>query len=85
MIEHWPFTLSGKKARGRGFESRRAHMKILKNKAKCKKCEDVIESEFVHDYKTCSCGAIAVDGGHEYLKRVGKPDLIKDFSEVKAE
>lgn len=42
---------------------------ILSNKAKCKKCGDIIESKHVHDYVTCKCGAISVDGGHEYLKR----------------
>lgn len=42
--------------------------KIVKNKIKCKKCGDIIESITVHDYKKCKCGAIAVDGGTEYLK-----------------
>ena len=43
--------------------------KILVNKIKCKKCGDVIESTYTHDYKRCSCGNCAVDGGHEYLRR----------------
>lgn len=43
--------------------------KILVNKIKCKKCGDVIESIYTHDYKQCSCGRCAVDGGHEYLRR----------------
>lgn len=43
--------------------------KILVNKIKCKKCGDVIESTYTHDYKRCSCGSCAVDGGHEYLRR----------------
>ena len=33
-------------------------------------CGDTIESHSVHDFKTCSCGAVSVDGGHEYLRRV---------------
>ena len=43
--------------------------KIRTNKIKCKKCGDIIESTSVHDFKWCSCGAVAVDGGHEYLRR----------------
>ena len=36
---------------------------IISNKIKCKKCEDIIESKNTNDYKRCSCGAVAVDGG----------------------
>lgn len=42
---------------------------IRLNQIQCKKCGDIITSEYMHDYKTCSCGACAVDGGHEYLRR----------------
>ena len=42
---------------------------IISNKIKCKKCGDVIESKSTNDLKRCSCGAVAVDGGKEYLKR----------------
>ena len=41
--------------------------KILRNAFKCNKCGDVIESLSRHDFKTCSCGAISVDGGHDYI------------------
>ena len=44
-------------------------MRIIKNAIKCNHCGDVIESEYTHDYKTCSCGRVAVDGGHDYLRR----------------
>lgn len=43
----------------------------MKNIAKCVKCGDIIESKSVHDFVRCSCGAIAVDGGDEYIKRSG--------------
>lgn len=42
---------------------------ITKNMIRCKKCGDVIESMSVHDFKQCSCGAVFVDGGHNYLRR----------------
>ena len=43
--------------------------KIIKNQAQCLKCGDLIESTHVHDYRTCSCGNLSVDGGEYYLKR----------------
>lgn len=49
---------------------------IISNSATCRKCKDFIFSRHVHDFVTCKCGAISVDGGQEYLKRVG------DFSAI---
>lgn len=40
--------------------------KLLINKVRCKKCDDVIESRHTHHFVTCQCGAISVDGGTEY-------------------
>ena len=45
--------------------------KIITNKIQCKKCGDVIESTHRHDFKFCKCGAVAVDGGKDYLRRSG--------------
>ena len=45
-------------------------MKIIRNAIRCNICDDEIESTACHEYVTCKCGACAVDGGHEYLKRV---------------
>ena len=56
---------------------------IIKNKAKCLKCGDIIESTYRHDFKWCKCGAIAVDGGKDYLKRSGEPKDCKELSEFK--
>lgn len=46
----------------------------------CKKCEDVIYSAHVHDFHYCHCGAVAVDGGREYLKICGD---LKDYNTCK--
>ena len=57
-------------------------MSILKNAIQCKICGDVIESVSIHDFKTCSCGACSVDGGHDYLRRCAKSlDDFIDLSE----
>lgn len=57
-------------------------MKILINKIKCKKCGDEIESKTVHNFKFYKCGAVAVDGGHEYLRRCGNREDWEEMSVV---
>jgi hypothetical protein len=42
---------------------------IIRNSARCNLCGDEIESTYRHDFKSCKCGAIFVDGGHAYLRR----------------
>ena len=53
---------------------------IISNKIKCKKCGDVIESKTNNDLKRCSCGTVAVDGGKEYLKRIGNEEDYEELS-----
>ena len=53
--------------------------RIILNRAKCNKCDDIITSYHRHDYVSCKCGAVAVDGGTEYLKRTGE---ISDVTEM---
>ena len=58
-------------------------MKILKNSIRCNLCGDEIESTYRNDYVQCSCGACAVDGGHDYLRRTFKDkDAYTDLSIV---
>jgi len=35
----------------------------IRNAVYCKLCKDTIESKSVHDFKTCSCNALSIDGG----------------------
>ena len=56
--------------------------KIITNKIKCNKCRDIIESFSVHNFKFCKCGAVAVDGGHDYLKRCGNREDWEELSEI---
>lgn len=56
--------------------------KIIRNALKCLKCGDVIESKDRHDYVTCSCGNVSVDGGLDYLRRSFiEADSWEDLSE----
>lgn len=42
---------------------------IILNRIQCNLCEDVITSHHRHDFVTCKCTAVSVDGGRQYLKR----------------
>jgi len=53
---------------------------IFANQVKCKKCGEIIRSCNRHDYVKCSCGAISVDGGSWYLKRVGDYNACEEMS-----
>ena len=53
---------------------------ILQNKAKCKKCGQIIESKHRNDFVWCKCKSIAVDGGKDYLRRLGDPENILELS-----
>ncbi len=43
---------------------------VITNKIKCNHCGDIIESEDTYDFKRCRCRRVAVDGGHDYAKRL---------------
>lgn len=53
---------------------------IISNQITCKKCGQSIYSATIHDFKTCKCGAVSVDGGQDYLRRVGKREDILEQS-----
>lgn len=56
-------------------------MKIIKNRARCKNCGDIIESRYTHEMVWCSCRSIAVDGGHSYIRQMAKDfDFFEDLS-----
>jgi hypothetical protein len=40
----------------------------MRNRAKCKLCNSIIESFHRHDYVECECKQICIDGGNDYLK-----------------
>jgi hypothetical protein len=53
---------------------------IVENAVTCKKCDDFIVSKHRHDFVTCSCGTISVDGGQSYLRRSGDLEQCLDLS-----
>ena len=56
--------------------------RIITNKARCKKCGEIVESKHRHDFNMCSCGSVFVDGGTDYMRRGGNLEHIEDMSEV---
>ena len=55
--------------------------KIIKNSVQCAKCLDIIESTHTHDFRSCECGRVSIDGGTEYLRRIGDLDHFIEKSE----
>lgn len=55
--------------------------KIKRNAIKCNHCRDVIESRNSHDFVTCTCGTCAVDGGLDYLRRMGNDGDFEELAE----
>jgi hypothetical protein len=53
---------------------------IIQNAVTCLACGDFIVSKHRHDFVTCTCGAVSVDGGQEYLRRVGDFSNAIDIS-----
>ena len=53
--------------------------RITRNAAQCANCYDIVESKHRHDFVMCKCGAVGVDGGLAYLRRVtnGTDSLIE--------
>ena len=43
-------------------------------RVRCRNCGDEIQSLHRHDYVTCSCGDISIDGGDDYCKMQVRPD-----------
>lgn len=45
---------------------------IILNQARCLQCNTTVISYSRHDFNSCRCGLLSVDGGREYLHRLGK-------------
>jgi len=55
--------------------------RLIKNIARCRKCNTIVESAYRRDFKFCECGSIFVDGGKDYIRRGGNLEDIEDLSE----
>lgn len=55
--------------------------RLIRNMIRCVKCGDIIESKSIHDFKSCSCGAVFVDGGLEYQRIGGNRENWENLAE----
>lgn len=55
--------------------------RLIRNRIRCVKCGDIIESKSVHDLKSCSCGAVFVDGGLDYQRIGGNRENWENLAE----
>lgn len=53
-------------------------MTKYRNMIKCKFCGDIIESKHRHDFVTCKCGKVSVDGGLDYQRTSFPSDMNPD-------
>ena len=60
-------------------------VRIISNKAKCKKCGEIVISYQENEYVRCQCGAIAVAGGVKSIMRLGHHNDILEMSEKEYE
>lgn len=61
---------------------------MKRNRAKCLKCEDIIESFFVYDTVSCSCGEISIstgqgEGNEKYLVYANLSNFVRIDDEGK--
>ena len=57
---------------------------VIRNRAKCLNCGDIIESTTEDDMPWCSCGNLSVSGGLDYVHRVTKAPTWQDMAEIQA-
>ena len=58
-------------------------MKIIA--LKCPKCKDIIYSRSRHDWRSCTCGAMFVDGGFDYCRVGAEPEIASKLESVEIE
>lgn len=74
----WPETKAAIEANSVAVAERlRIDMNVgqwMENAAHCQSCNSVIRSTHRHDFRSCECGRLSVDGGTWYLRRLFSTD-----------
>jgi hypothetical protein len=47
----------------------------------CPRCGDIVYSRARHDFRQCSCGSVAIDGGFDYVKVSADPAIFEDVKQ----
>lgn len=48
---------------------------LLRSQLECPFCHDLIASLHRHDFQTCGCGGLSIDGGRDYLRVAYREDV----------
>ena len=56
--------------------------RVVRNAARCRRCDTVVESRHRHDFVWCACGAIFVDGGTDYIRWGGNPEDFEPMAVI---
>lgn len=59
--------------------------RITKNMARCGSCRQYVESKHDHDFRSCKCGNLTVDGGRSYLRRLYRSDNWTEMSQYEGD
>jgi hypothetical protein len=54
----------------------------MRNRAKCRLCDSIIESFHSYDHIECKCGEISINGGPDCFKTASKDPSYKNFIRV---
>ena len=52
--------------------------RVKPNRAQCLTCDSIIQSTYRHDFVSCTCGGLSLDGGMDYIRVI-----CKDFDAIK--
>lgn len=55
------------------------------NAIKCGRCGDTVYSRARHDFRSCTCGAVAADGGRDYFKCCFNPEIPHETLTIKVD
>ena len=54
---------------------------ITRNAVKCLICDDIVESRHRTEKKSCFCKCVTVEGGTDYIRRIGDPSYWIELSQ----
>jgi ribosomal protein S27AE len=55
---------------------------VVVSAIQCPRCGDIIYSRAHHDMRWCGCGAVAIDGGFDYMKVSAETELAEQVETI---
>lgn len=60
----------------RGMDEQQIGLFRFQDAMHCGSCDDVVYSVNRHDFRSCSCGSVSIDGGKEYTRSLFKDGAV---------